>query len=88
MIRVKVLDIPTTLMDAPEGQEWVLGMLENILIEVLGSFAEDERKEIKKRQAEGIASAKAHRVKLGRPVTKKPENWDEVYAEWNNENLT
>lgn len=87
-IRVKVLDIPTTLMDAPEGQEWVFEMVENILIEVLGSFAENERKEIKKRQAEGIASAKANGIKLGRPSVQKPDNWDEVYDAWRIGNIT
>lgn len=87
-IRVKVLDIPTTLMDAPEGQEWVFEMVENILIEVLGSFAENERKEIKKRQAEGIASAKANGVKFGRPSVLKPDNWNEVYEEWKCGNIT
>ena len=42
-IRVKILNIPTTLMDLPEGQEWVFDMVNNILIEVLGAIAEDER---------------------------------------------
>lgn len=41
-IRLKILDMPTTLMDPPEGQEWVFDMVQNILIEVLGSFAESE----------------------------------------------
>lgn len=75
-------------MDAPEGQEWVFEMVENILIEVLGSFAENERKEIKKRQAEGIASAKVNGIKFGRPSIQKPDNWNEVYEEWTNGNIT
>lgn len=55
-IRVKILNIPTTLMDLPEGQEWVFDMVNNILIEVLGAIAEDERIKIKQRQSEGIAA--------------------------------
>jgi DNA invertase Pin-like site-specific DNA recombinase len=51
---VRVLDIPTTLIEFPEGQEWVMEMVNNILIEVLGSIAEQEWKKIKKRQREGI----------------------------------
>ena len=47
-IRLKILDIPTTLIDPPVGQEWIYEMVENILIEVLGSFAENERKQIEK----------------------------------------
>lgn len=82
-IRVKVLDIPTTLVDYPKGQEWVIDMVNNILIEVLGAMAEKERENIKERQAQGIAAAKkAGNVKFGRPKTKKPDNFDEVVARW------
>lgn len=81
-IRVKVLDLPTTLMELPEGQEWVFEMVNNILIEVLGAIAENERRTIKQRQAEGIAAAKAKGKKLGRPAIGFPENWKEVYASW------
>lgn len=81
-IRVKVLDLPTTLMELPEGQEWVFEMVNNILIEVLGAIAENERRTIRQRQAEGIAAAKAKGKKLGRPSITYPENWKEVYAAW------
>ena len=81
-IRVKVMDLPTTMMDLPEGQEWVFDMVNNILIEVLGTIAEQERKNIKQRQAEGIAVAKANGKKLGRPALQFPTNWNKVYASW------
>jgi DNA invertase Pin-like site-specific DNA recombinase len=81
-IRVKVIDLPTTMMDLPEGQEWVFGMVNNILIEVLGTIAEQERATIKQRQAEGIAAAKEKGKKLGRPALKFPANWNEVYSSW------
>lgn len=81
-IRVKVIDLPTTMMELPEGQEWVFDMVNNILIEVLGTIAEQERSTIRQRQAEGIKAAKDKGKKLGRPALVKPENWDEVYAEW------
>nr|WP_290463125.1 recombinase family protein [Acutalibacter muris] len=81
-IRVKVLDLPTTLMELPEGQEWVFEMVNNILIEVLGAIAENERRTIKQCQAEGIAAAKAKGKKLGRPAIGFPENWKEVYTSW------
>ena len=42
-IRLKVIDLPTTMMDLPEGQEWVFEMVNNILTEVLGTIAEQER---------------------------------------------
>lgn len=81
-IRVKVLDLPTTLADLPEGQEWVFEMINNILIEVLSSIAEQERLTIKQRQAEGIAIAKEKGKHLGRPVAQFPPNWDEIYQKW------
>ena len=88
-IRVKVLDIPTTLIDFPEGQEWVMDMVNNILIEVLGSIAEQERETIRKRQREGIEAAKKKgTVKFGRPQAQKPENWTQVYKSWKKGEIT
>ena len=81
-IRLKIIELPTTMMDLPEGQEWVFEMVNNILIEVLGTIAERERETIHERQAEGIAAAKAKGKKLGRPALIFPANWDEVYSSW------
>ena len=67
-IRVKILNIPTTLIDFPEGQEWIMDMVNNIILEVISSIDEEERKKIKTRQAEGIAAAKAVGVKFGPKV--------------------
>ena len=87
-IRVKVLDLPTTLMEVPEGQEWVFEMVNNILIEVLGTIAQQERTTIRERQTEGIAAAKAKGKHLGRPRIAKPENWDEVFTKWRSGEIT
>lgn len=57
-VRVKILNVPTTLMEIDGNQTWVLEMINNILIEVLGAIAEEERNKIRERQAEGIAIAK------------------------------
>ena len=85
---VRILDVPTTLIEYPDGQEWIMDMVNNILIEVLGSFAEQERENIRKRQAEGIAAmsvdSKGRRVskKTGGhfgPAEKRVENFSEVY---------
>lgn len=81
-IRVRIIDLPTTMMELPEGQEWVFDMVNNILIEVLGTIAEQERLTIKSRQSEGIASAKKKGVKFGRPEITYPENWDVVFKHW------
>lgn len=87
-IRLKVIDLPTTMMDLPEGQEWVFDMVNNILIEVLGTIAEQERQTIRKRQREGIDAAKSKGKYLGRPKTKLPNNWNDVYAAWKNNEIT
>lgn len=81
-IRLKVIDLPTTMMDLPAGQEWVFEMVNNILIEVIGTIAEQERANIRQRKAEGIEAAKASGKRLGRPALVFPENWNEVYSAW------
>jgi len=81
-IRVKVIDLPTTMMDLPEGQHWVFEMVNNILIEVLGTIAEQERETIRKRQREGIESAKAKGKHLGRPRAVLPDNYKEIIKAW------
>ncbi|MCI8956710.1 MAG: recombinase family protein, partial [Eubacterium sp.] len=87
-IRLKVIDLPTTMMDLPKGQEWVFDMVNNILIEVLGTIAEQERATIRKRQREGIDAAKAKGRHLGRPKLELPENYDGVMAKWRAKDIT
>ena len=82
-IRVRIRNIPTTLKDHEE-MDWILDMVNNILIEVLASIAEEERETIRKRQAEGIAAAHARGVKFGRPRCTYPDNWEYYYTKWEN----
>lgn len=76
-IRVKILNVPTTLMDC-EGQEWIMEMVSNILIEVLSTIAEEERLKNHQRQKEGIDIAKSKGVSFGRPKLQKPDGYEEV----------
>lgn len=87
-IRLKIIDLPTTMTDWPEGQEWVRDMINNILIEVLGTIAEQERMTIRQRQAEGIAAAKKAGKHLGRARAERPEGWDEITALWRDGQIT
>lgn len=87
-IRLKILDLPTTMIDFPPGHEWVMEMVNNILIEVLGTIAEQERNFIKQRQAEGIIIAKENGVQFGRPSMPIPENWNDVIIEWQEGKIT
>ena len=90
-VQVKVLNIPTTMQDfSTYGtmQASIMDMVNNILIEVLGTIAEQERHTIKARQREGIASAKARGKHLGRPSASYPDNWKQVYTQWQNKEIT
>ena len=91
-IRVKILDMPTTMMDFPEENAWVSDMVTNILIEVLASIAQNERETIRKRQREGIDAMTRDSVTkkrisqktgkaVARPSIEFPENWKSVYEE-------
>lgn len=67
-IIVRILNVPTTLIEV-EGQEWIFEMINNILIEVMASVAEEERVKIQGRREEGIAAAKARgEYHPGRPA--------------------
>ena len=52
-VDLRILDVPTTLIDF-QGQEWIRDMVNNILIEVLGAVAQQEREKTNRRQREGI----------------------------------
>lgn len=75
---VRILNVPTTLIEYPEGQEWVMDMVNNILIEVLGAFAEQEREKILKNQAEGIAAMPVD--ERGRKISTKPGKEGRTYG--------
>lgn len=100
-IRIKVLNIPTTMIDIGEtqSQTWIIEMINNILIEVLASLAEQERKTIKERQKEGMnqmpvnpKTGKKRSLKtghdIGRPQADYPHNWKEVYTDWEDKKIT
>lgn len=87
-IRLKVADLPTTMIDLADEQSWVIDMVNNIMIEVLISIAEQEYNTIHQRQSEGIAAAKAKGKHLGRPKLIKPDNWDSVISEYKESRIT
>lgn len=84
---VRILDLPTTLIDL-EGNDWVMEMINNIIIEVYASIAENERLTIRQRQREGIDAAKAAGRQLGRSRIEFPENWEQVYDIWSAGNIS
>lgn len=87
-ICLRVIDLPTTMIQLGEGQEWIRDMVNNILIEVLSSIAEEERHLIKQRQREGIAAAKVKGTRFGRPQKSYPAQWDSYYMRYRKGEIT
>lgn len=87
-IVVKIVDIPTTMIEFPAEQKWIGEMINSILIEVLASIAEQERITIRKRQREGIDAAKVKGKHLGRPRIVFPDEWEEIYGQWKDGKIT
>lgn len=79
-IDIVVLDM--SLLDTRRGKDLMGTFLSDIVLQVLSFVAENERTNIRQRQAEGIAAAKAKGVKFGRPPLPLPDNFYEVHKEW------
>lgn len=77
---IVVLDMP--LLDTRRGKDLMGTFLSDIVLQLLSFVAENERTNIRQRQAEGIAAAKAKGVKFGRPAAPLPENFHECHNAW------
>lgn len=77
---IVVIDMP--LLDTRRGKDLMGTFLSDIVLALLSYVADNERVNIRQRQAEGIAAAKAKGVKFGRPPMPLPDNFDAVCAEW------
>ena len=87
-IQLQILDLPTTMIQLPKGQEWIRDMINNIIIEVMSSIAEQERLTIRQRQREGIDVAKKQGKHMGRPKLERPVEWEQYYSMWKAGNIT
>jgi DNA invertase Pin-like site-specific DNA recombinase len=83
---IYVVDMP--LLDTRRGKDLMGTFISDIVLQLLSFVAENERTNIKQRQAEGIAAAKAKGVKFGRPPTPLPENFDKIYQLWKRGEIT
>lgn len=79
-VDIVVLDMP--LLDTRRGKDLMGTFLSDIVLQVLSFVAENERSNIRQRQAEGIAAAKARGVRFGRPPGPLPENYGSAYRRW------
>ena len=85
-IDIVVLDMPP--LDTRRGKDLMGRSLSDIVLQVLSFVAENERTNIRQRQAEGIAAAKAKGVKFGRPPLPLPDNFYEVHKDWRAKKIT
>lgn len=79
-VDIVVLDMP--LLDTRRGKDLMGTFLSDVVLQILSFVAENERDNIRKRQAEGIAAAKARGVKFGRPPRPLPKNFNFIYCQW------
>ena len=79
-VDIVVMDMP--LLDTRRGKDLMGTFLSDIVLQVLSFVAENERTNIRQRQAEGIAAARARGVKFGRPATPPPENFEALVKRW------
>ncbi len=85
-IDICVIDMP--LLDTRRGKDLVGTFLSDIVLQVLSFVAENERTNIRQRQAEGIAAAKARGVKFGRPPIPYPDNFKDICRDWKKKKMT
>ena len=85
-VDIIVIDMP--LLDTRRGKDLMGTFLADIVLALLSYVAENERANIRQRQAEGIRAAKAKGVRFGRPPMLLPENFYEIYLRWKNGELT
>lgn len=85
-VDIVVLDMP--LLDTRRGKDLMGTFLSDIVLQVLSFVAENERTNIRQRQAEGIAAAKARGIRFGRPPKPLPDVFHQAYQQWKSGALT
>ena len=85
-VDICVIDMP--LLDTRSGKDLMGTFIADLVLQILSFVAQSERENIKKRQAEGIAAARARGVRFGRPPRSLPENFSAVHRDWREKKLT
>ncbi len=83
---IRVLDMP--LLDTTTGKDLLGTFIADMVLQLLSFVAENERTNIRQRQAEGIAAAQARGVRFGRPTKDLPENFDLLYDAWRRKEIS
>lgn len=85
-IDICVIDMP--LLDTRRGKDLMGTFIADLVLQILSFVAESERNNIKKRQEQGIAAAKAKGVKFGRPKVEMPQEFPKIVEEWERKEIT
>ena len=83
---IYVIDMP--LLDTRRGKDLLGTFISDLVLQLLSFVAENERTNIKQRQAEGIAAAKAKGIRFGRPPKPLPDNFHDAYQRWKQGEIT
>ena len=83
---IKVIDMP--ILDTTRTDGLIGEVISDIVLQLLGYVAEQERAFIKQRQAEGIKLAKEKGKRLGKPPIQYPDNWQDIYQIWKSGSIT
>ena len=84
-VDIAVFDMP--LLDTRLNKDLIGTLIADLVLQILSFVAQSERENIRKRQAQGIAAAKAKGVKFGRPEKELPDNFGELVEQWENRQL-
>ena len=84
-VDICVLDMP--LLDTRNGKDLMGTFIADLVLQILSFVAQSERENIRKRQAEGIAAAKAKGVKFGRPEKEVPDDFGKIVRSWEQKKL-
>ncbi len=79
-VDICVIDMP--LLDTRNGKDLMGTFIADLVLQILSFVAQSERENIRKKQAEGIAAAKARGVRFGRPEIPAPEGFEQIVADW------
>ncbi len=81
-----VIDMP--LLDTRNGKDLMGTFIADLVLQILSFVAQNERENIRARQAQGIAAAKARGVRFGRPPRPLPPGFHSAYRRWKSGNVT
>ena len=85
-VDVVILNMP--ILDTRNGKDLIGTVIADVVLQLLSFVAQNERENIRQRQAEGIAAAKRKGVRFGRPEKQLPENFSELVRKWERRQLS